>query len=242
VSVVGFPGAAAATLAGVPAALGYFVFCIGAAALIAVLPSRQRGAGGFSEESAIIGSLQAFLLAAGFLFVTLYAGSLNGVSALLFGSFLGITSGQVITLLAVAVPALVGLAWIARPLLFASVEPDVAAATGERVRAVSIAFMVLLGVAVAEASQITGSLLVFALLVVPAAAAQALTARPALSVALAVIIAVAVTWTGLVLAYYSSYPTGVFITSVSFGVYVLARAARAVAERTRRLRVAGVAA
>jgi len=238
-SVVGFPGAAGATLLGAPAALGYFAFCVGAAALIAVLPSAARR-GGFSDESAIIGSVQAVLLAAGFLFVTLYAGSLNGLNTLLFGSFLGVTSGQVVTLLCVTAPALVALGWMARPLLFASVEPDVAAAAGVRVRLLSVLFLVLLGAAVAEASQITGSLLVFALLVVPAAAAQALTARPGLSAALAVVIAVTVTWAGLVFAYYSSYPTGVFITTLSFGVYVLARAVRPVSRSARRLRVAEV--
>ncbi|HLW16957.1 MAG TPA: metal ABC transporter permease, partial [Actinomycetota bacterium] len=203
-------------------------FCIGGAGVIAVLPF-WRGGGGYSDESAAIGSLQAFLLASGFLFVSLYAGNLNGLNSLLFGSFLGITSHQVLVLVLVAVPALVILAVIARPLLFASVDPDVAAATGVPVRGLSIAFLVLLGAAVGEASQITGSLLVFALLVVPAATAQVLSARPALSAGLSVGIAVAVTWVGLTLAYYSAYPTGVFITTVSFALYLVARITTGVA-------------
>ena len=143
----------------------------------------------------------------------------------------GITSGQVLVLLAVAVPALLVLATMARPLLFASIDPEVARAAGVPVRAISIAFLLLLGGAVAEASQITGSLLVFALLVLPPAAARAFSARPATSLALSVAIGVAATWAGLVLAYYVPYPTGAFITTLSFGVYVAARITQAVRER-----------
>jgi zinc/manganese transport system permease protein len=148
---------------------------------------------------------------------------------------LGITSTQVLSLLVVAVLTLIALAAIARPLLFASIEPDVARASGVPVRAVSIGYLLLLGVAVAEASQITGSLLVFALLVLPPASAQALTARPARAAGLSVAIAVAVTWAGLATAYYSSYPTGVFITSFSFGVYLHARAIGGTRAPARRL-------
>lgn len=233
-SLVGFPGAAGATLIGVPPLAGYFAFCVGAAVVIGVLPASGRR-GGFGEESAVIGSVQALLLASGFLFVSLYAGNLSGLNTLLFGNFLGITSTQVLSLLVVAVLALIALAAIARPLLFASIEPDVARASGVPVRAVSIGYLLLLGVAVAEASQITGSLLVFALLVLPPASAQALTARPARAAGLSVAIAVAVTWAGLATAYYSSYPTGVFITSFSFGVYLLARAIGGTRAPTRRL-------
>ncbi|MFN2615219.1 MAG: metal ABC transporter permease [Actinomycetota bacterium] len=232
-SLVGFPGAAGATLIGLSPWIGYFALCIGAAILIAALPAGGRS--GFGNESAVIGSIQALFLACGFLFVSLYGGNLNGLSSLLFGSFLGITARQVLVLLCVAVPGLIALASIARPLLFASISYDVAEAAGVRVRVVSVAFLVLLGAAVAEASQITGSLLVFALLVLPAATAQQITVRPARAAALSVAIAVCVTWAGLLLAYYSSYPTGVYITSVAFGFYILARAARALSLRARPL-------
>jgi len=234
-SVVGFPGAAGATLIGLSPWIGYFAFCTAAAVAIAALPAGGRR-GGFSDESALIGSVQALLLALGFLFVGLYAGNLNGLSSLLFGVFLGISRTQVLSLLSVTLSALVALAVIARPLLFASIEADVAEASGVPVRAVSIAFMVILGVAVAEASQITGSLLVFALLVLPPASAQAIASRPAAAAGIAVAIAVAVTWAGLVLAYYTNYPTGLFITSLSFGVYVLARASAALSARPTRVR------
>jgi zinc/manganese transport system permease protein len=231
-SLVGFPGAAGAILLGFSASLGYFGFCI-AAGLIISLASPPVGSAAYSEESAVIGSVQAFALACGFLFVNLYHGNLNGLTSLLFGSFLGITSGQVLSLLAVAIPALLALGLIARPLLYASVEPEVAAAAGLPVRSLAVAFLLLLGIAAAEASQITGSLLVFALLVLPPATAQVITGRPLLGIGLAVALGVAVTWVGLVLAFYTPYPTGAFITTLSFGAYVLARGLRVVRARTR---------
>ncbi|MFE9551962.1 metal ABC transporter permease [Streptomyces sp. NPDC006692] len=226
-SVISFPGAACATLLGVSAGLGYFAFCVGGALVIAAIP--RSGQGGRSQESALTGTVQAFLLACGFLFVALYKGFLGGVNALLFGSFLGITTTQVAILAVVAALALGVLALIGRPLLFASVDGGVAAGRGVPVRILSVVFLVLLGAATAEASQITGTLLVFALLVMPAAAAQQLTARPALSLLAAVLIAVLVTWCALITAYYSPYPIGFYVTTFAFGVHALARTGRALA-------------
>ena len=234
-SVVGFPGAAAAVLLGWPAAFGYFAFCIGAALVIGA-GSRSSSATTYREESALIGTVQAMALASGFLFVTLYAGNLNGLTGLLFGSFLGITSGQVLLLLVLSVAALFVLAVIGRRLLFASVDPEVAAAAGLRVSALSIGFLVLLGVAVAEASQITGSLLVFALLVLPPATAQVITGRPVMGLILSVALGIAVTWGGLLIAYYNPPPAGAFITTLSFIAYVAARVFRWAGTRQRAAR------
>jgi zinc/manganese transport system permease protein len=121
---------------------------------------------------------------------------------------------------------LVALAAVARPLLFASVDPEVAAARGVRVRRLSVLFLVLLGLTVAEVSQITGTLLVFALLVMPAATAQLLTARPALSMAITIAFGLAVTWLGLAVAYFTPYPIGFFVTTFAFAGYVTAAAVR----------------
>jgi len=225
-SLVAFPGAAAAALAGAPAFVGYFAACVtGSLALSAVSAGEARS---ISHESAGIGAVQAFALACGFLFVSLYHGLLSGLDSLLFGTFLGISDGQVLVLLAVALGVLAVLAAVARPLLFASIDADVARASGVPVRALSVGFLMLLGVAVAATSQITGALLVFALLVTPAATAQLLTARPGRSLALSVGIALAVTWLGLGIAYFSVYPVGFFVTSISFGFYLLARLWRAI--------------
>jgi zinc/manganese transport system permease protein len=230
-ALIGFPGAAGATLVGVSVGVGYFAFAIVGALVVASTRGSGTAYRGFSEESAVVGTVQAFALAAGFLFVALYKGFLNGINSLLFGTFLGITLGQVWTLLVVAVAALALLGLISRPLLFASVDPDVAAARGVRVRLLGVLFLVLLGVAVAEASQITGSLLVFALLVMPAAAAQRLTARPVAGLVLSVVIALIVTWLGLVVAYYSPYPMGFYITTFAFAVYLASIAVRYLLDR-----------
>ena len=131
-AVVGFPGAAGAVLIGVSASIGSFVFCLTAAVVIAAVP-RLRG-GSASEETAVIGTVQAFALACGFLFASLYAGNLSTANGLLFGTFLGITSVQVVWLVAGGAVALVGLAVIGRPLLFASVDPEVAAASPSSTR------------------------------------------------------------------------------------------------------------
>jgi zinc/manganese transport system permease protein len=219
-ALVGFPGAAGAILLGISATYGLFAFALVAAVLIGLVPN--AGGRGYSEESAVTGTVQAFALACGFLFVSLYGGFLNGANALLFGSFLGITTDQVLMLLVVAVVAAAVLAVIARPLLFASIDPDVASARGVPVRGLSITFLVLLGLAAAEVSQITGTLLVFALLVAPAATAQAWTSRPVLSIVLTVVIGVGVTWLSLFVAYYSSYPIGFLLTSIAFAIYLLA--------------------
>jgi zinc/manganese transport system permease protein len=220
--IVAFPGASAAIWLGLSATVGFFAFCIAAALVISALP-RTTGRASSSDESALIGTIQAFALASGFLFVSLYGGFLNGLTSVLFGSFLGITDAQVLTLAVVAVMVVAILAVTRKPLLFSSVDPDVASARGVRSRLLSTMFLVVLGAAVAEASQITGALLVFALLVVPAASAQVLTARPGLSFALATVIGVAITWAGLACAYYSPYPVGFWTTTIAFGTYVIAR-------------------
>lgn len=216
VSAVAFPGAAGAVLIGVSAVHGYFTLCVAAALVLAALR------GGDHHESALTGTVQAFLLASGFLFIALYKGLLEGPQTILFGTFLGITSSQVTVLMVVGAVVLAVLALIGRPLLFASADPQVAAGRGVPVRALSVVFLVLLGAATAEASQITGTLLVFALMVIPAATAQMLTARPALSLALAVLLAFAATWLGLTAAYYTPYPLGFFVTTIAFAGYLLA--------------------
>jgi len=225
-SMMAFPGASAATLAGIPAGWGYFAFCGAGALIIGRFRGSERRT--WSEESASIGTFQAVALAAGFLFVSLYGGVLGDLDSLLFGNILGISDAQVLALAAVAAVSLVVLAVLARPLLFASVDPDVATARGVPVRALSVVFLAVLGLAVAATSQITGPLLVFALLVMPAASAQAITPRPLPSLALTLLFGVGVTWLGLGISYFSVYPAGFFIATISFCGYVLVRAWAAV--------------
>ncbi|WP_234371861.1 MULTISPECIES: metal ABC transporter permease [unclassified Streptomyces] len=231
-STVAFPGAAGAVLFGFSAVYGYFAVCLAAAVMIAALGC--RGGGGGADESALTGTVQAFLLAAGFLFITLYKGLLGGPQTILFGTFLGITASQVNVLLGVGAAVLAALALIGRPLLFASVDPQAAAGRGVPVRALSVTFLVLLGAATAEASQITGTLLVFALMAIPATTAQTVTGRPSTGIALSVLLALAATWLGLTTAYYRPYPLGFFVTTYAFAGYLLARSGRALHTRLSR--------
>jgi len=220
-AVSAFPGATAAALLGISATIGYFAFSLAAAVAIAIVSRPTRG-NGFSEESAVVGVVQAFVLACGFLFAYLYKGFLGGVNAPLFGSSFAITNAQVVALGSFGAAVLAILAIIGRPLLFSSVDADVAAARGVGVRRLGVVFLIVLGAAAAEASQIAGALLVFSLLVMPAATAQRLTARPLSSIALTVGFGLVATWGGLTLAYFEPYPLGFCISSFSFGGYLLA--------------------
>ncbi len=241
-AVVSFPGAAGAILLGASASAGSFVAAIAAAIVIAAVP-RSLGGKARSSESAVIGTVQAFALACGALFVSLYGGFLNSLTNLLFGTFLGISPAQVLTLLVVAAVALAALAAIARPLFFATVDPDVAEARGVPVRFVGTAFLVLLGCAAGEVSQITGALLVFALLVMPAATAQQITPRPALSFALTIACGLLIAWLGLAIAYfYPEYPFGFYLTTLGFVSYVAAAGGRAAASRVRKVGLQAVTA
>jgi zinc/manganese transport system permease protein len=229
-SLMSFPGAAMAALVGWPLVWGYYVFCVGGALGIAAgagVDGRRYRA----RESAATGAVQAGALALGFVLLSLYGGVLEDLETLLFGSFLGITSGQVLTLLGVAVAMLAGLALAGRPLLLASVDEVVADARGVPVRALSVAFLVALGLAVAATAQITGALLVFALLVAPAASAQQITTRIGAGLALSVGLALAVTWVGLGVSYFTNWPLGFLITTLAFLVYVVARAGRTLVAR-----------
>jgi zinc/manganese transport system permease protein len=221
VSLVGFPGAACALWLGLPVAYGYFGFSVLAAAVIAV--ASRQSARGLSDQAAVIGTTQAFALAAGMLFLSLFGGFLGNTTSLLFGTFLGITTSQVIQLAVVCALAVALVAATGRPLLFASIDPDTAQARGVPSRALAVCFLITLGATAAEVSQITGSLLVFALLVLPAATAQRLTDRIWLSVVLSVVFALAATWVSLFVAFYSPYPIGFWLTTFSFALYLATR-------------------
>jgi zinc/manganese transport system permease protein len=230
-SVMSFPGASAAALAGLPLPLGYFAACALAAAAIAT-GSRTGNRRNFAQESALIGTVEVVGFALGFLFLSLYGGVLENLESLLFGSFLGITAGQVEVLLGVAAGTLAFFVIAGRPLLVSSIDDLVARAGGVPVRTLEIAFLLVLGLAVAATAQITGVLLVFALLVAPAAAAQQITARIGLGIALSIAIGLLVTWIGLGLSYYTDYSVGFYVTTLAFAIYLAARLARLLAQRS----------
>jgi zinc/manganese transport system permease protein len=228
-SVMAFPGAAGAALAGLPAAVGFYLAC--ASAALAMGATRIPVARKVGGETALIGTVQAAGLAAGFLFLSLTNEILTGLDTLLFGTFLGVSSGQVLTLVVVAVGTLGALSVIARPLLFSTFDPEVARARGVRVRVLDVAFLLILAAAVAATSQITGALLSFALLVAPPATAQLLTSRPLAGLILSVAISLVVAWLGLAAAYFSIYPAGFYTTTFALAAYLLAWTGRAAHRR-----------
>jgi zinc/manganese transport system permease protein len=223
-AVMAFPGAAGAALAGLPAALGYYAACGGAALFMRRARGPIRRSHGI--ETATIATVQVMGLAAGYLFLSLDNAVLGGTENLLFGTFLGVSRGQVLTLLIVAAAALALIALTARPLLLETIDSEAARARGLPVALLDTGFLLVLAAAVAATSQITGALLVFALLVAPAAAAQQLTMRPGLGLALSVLFALAIAWLGLGLAYFSIYPVGFYVTSIAFVVFLAARVTR----------------
>lgn len=223
-SQVGFPGAAAGVLLHTSPVAGLIAFCVAAA--VGIGWRRHDIEAGNRVEAATVGTILAFSLGLGLLFFRLYAGSTQGIYAFLFGSILGIADRDVQITFAVSLAVVAVVTLIGRPLLFASVDPQVAEARGVPVRALALGFLLVLALAIAVTVQITGTLLVFALLIGPAAAAVQLTARPALGLALSAGLALACTWLGLALAYFSPFPVGFFITSLAFAVYAAARMLR----------------
>jgi zinc/manganese transport system permease protein len=216
-SHIGFAGATGAVLLGAAPIVGLLAFTMAAGAVMGALGQRLRG------RDVTIGLVMAWSLGLGLLFTALYKGSAQLAIGILFGQIFGITSQDVaVTFVAGSVTVLLVLA-VYRPLLFATLDEEVAEAKGVPVRGLSIAFMVVLAVAVSEAVQVVGVLLIFALIVAPAAIAERFTTRPSRGVLLAALLAVLFTWAGLTIAYYVPYPVGFFITTIAFWSYILAR-------------------
>jgi zinc/manganese transport system permease protein len=217
IAEVGFTGAAGAVLAGVEPVLGLMAGALLAAMGIGTLGVRLR------DRDVAIGSILAFGLGLGVLFLTLYTRYATEAFTILFGTITGVSRSEVLLLLGLGVATLVALAVISRPLMFASVDPEVAEARGVPVRALSIAFLVILAVAVSEAIQVVGVLLVLTLLITPAAAAQKLTAHPVIASLLSVVIAATCTMGGILISLVTPYPASFYVSALSFGSYLLAR-------------------
>ena len=191
---VGFTGATAAVLIGADLILGTLVFTVATGIGMGLLGDKLRG------RDAAIGTTLAFTMGLGLLFLSLSTKMSSMATNILFGDIVAISDRTVCFALFFAVVSLATMAVIYRPLLFASVDPEVAAVRGVPVRLLGVVFMVLLAWTVAQAVQVVGVLLIFSLLVTPAAAAQHLTARPVLGMAWSVLLAVVSVWAGLTLA------------------------------------------
>jgi zinc/manganese transport system permease protein len=166
-----------------------------------------------------IGVILSLALGFGLLFLHFFTAYATQVTALLFGNVLGVNASTLGVLAGLGILSLVALAAIMRPLLFASLQPELAEAKGVSLRLVSVLFLAIAALAVAACTQIVGVLLVFTLMVGPAAAAQNLTTRLSIGLVLAALLALAQAWLGLTLAFYTDWPTSFWITALAALVY-----------------------
>ncbi|ACU34323.1 metal ABC transporter permease [Actinosynnema pretiosum subsp. pretiosum] len=216
-SELAFTGGAAALLLGISVSYGAVLGAVVAALLLGLLGQRD------SERDSVIGAVLAFGLGLGVLFLWLYPGRAANKMGLLVGQPIGIPAGDVQVLVVCAVVVLVVLALLYRPLLFASVDPDVALARGVPVRALSPVFAVLVGITTALGVQIVGALLVLSMMITPAAAAARITASPAKATVLAIVFAEVAVLGGIVLSLAPGVPVSAFVTAISFAIYVICR-------------------
>lgn len=215
-SHVGFAGATGALLFGLPPLWGLIVLTLAAGIGMGLLGERLY------QRDVSIGIVLAMSLGLGLLFLHFFTAYASQATALLFGNILGVDAATVWTLLLLGILAVTALAAMARPLLFASLQPELAEAKGVSLRLVSVLFLAIVALGVAECAQIVGVLLVFALMVGPAAAAQRLTMRFWYGIMLSVALALAEAWLGLMLSYVTDWPTSFWITLLSGIVYLAA--------------------
>lgn len=206
---IGFTGATGAVLIGVAPLWGLLAFTVAGAMGMGLAGERLAG------RDVAIGMVLAASLGLGVLFLHFFTGSASQTAALLFGNVLGVDRPTIWVLLGLGAATLAGLAVILRPLLFATLQPEVAEARGVRLGLIALLFLTVVAVATAESARIVGVLLVFTLMVGPAAAAQMLTARLGAGMALAAGLALADAWLGLALSYWTDWPPSFWITALS---------------------------
>jgi zinc/manganese transport system permease protein len=220
-SDVAFTGALGGAVLGISPLLGLIATTVLVALAMGGFGERMRG------RDVAIGTVLAWVLGLGVFFLSLFTTRVSGTGTgfsgvtVLFGNILGISSTQTQTILFSSAFVLVALLFIGRPLFFASLDPDVAAARGVPVRMLGLVFMVLLAVTVSVAVMAVGALLVFALLLLPAAIAHQMSSRPLVALALAAGCALVLTWFGLAIGFYSGYPSSVCISLLTVVCYVV---------------------
>jgi len=220
----GFSGAAAAVLVGANPVYGLLIFTMASGTGMAFLGTRA------ASRDVEIGTVLAFALGLGLLFLSLYQGYATEAYSILFGEILGISTGGVTFTIWTGLVVLGIVAIIYRPLLFASLDEDVAEAKGLPLLGLNLAFLLLLAVAISIAVQIIGVLLIFALMVTPAAIAVRLTRRVVSAIVVSIIVAVTAVWAGLFIGWYEPYPVSFFIVGIVFVEYICIRGMGALRE------------
>ena len=225
IAEMSFAGAALFLLLGYNVVTGSLMGSIISALLIALMGARAH------ENDSIIGALMPFGLGLGILFLSLYSGRAANKFSLLTGQIVSVDSAQLTSMVIGGAVIIVALAIMWRPLMFASLDPVVASAKGVPLKALSIAVMIVLGIATALSVQVVGSLLVLALLITPAAAALQITASPLRALILSVLFAETAMVGGILLALAGSLPISPYVTTLSFLIFVVCRLVRAVRQR-----------
>lgn len=225
VAEMSFAGAALFLLLGYNVVTGSLVGSIISALLIALMGARAY------ENDSIIGALMPFGLGLGILFLSLYSGRAANKFSLLTGQIVSVDSAQLTSMIIGGVVIIAALAIMWRPLMFASLDPVVASAKGVPLKALSVAFMIVLGIATALSVQVVGSLLVLALLITPAAASLQITASPLRALILSVLFAEIAMVGGILLALAGSLPISPYVTTLSFFIFVVCRLVRAIRQR-----------
>lgn len=213
---IAFAGATGAALIGVAPLYGVIALTVGAGAAMGLLGDRLSG------RDVVIGVVLAVSLGFGLLFLSLTTTNAIRATSLLFGSVLAVAPSTLGALAVLGVATLAGLGLISRPLLFSTLQPELADGRGMSVRLVGTLFLMLVALAVAQSIQIVGVLLVFTLMVGPPAAAQLITNRLGAGIGLAAGLAVAQAWLGITLAFYTDWPTSFWIATLSAAVYLAA--------------------
>ena len=216
-----FAGAAGASVLGISTVLGLAVFAVAGALGIAALGRRAR------RDVATALTVVA-MLALGALFLSLGRAYAPEVYALLFGQVLGVSGAELVPTAALAAACVAGVAILYRPLLLSSVGPEISEAKGIRPAGIETMFLLILALATTTAVPVVGALLIFTLLVSPAAAARCLTDRPGVAMALSVALALVTVWSAIALSYRTDYPVGFFVGAGGAVVYAAARCVAAV--------------
>ena len=199
-----FAGAAGASLLGRNAFAGLAVFSVGGALGITGLSRRSR-------PDVATALTFVMMLGIGALFVSWSTEYAQEAYALLFGEVFGVSTGEVLPILVLGVVSIAAIIVMFRPLLLSSAMPEVAEARGLSARRMDLAFLLVMALATSMTVPVVGALLMFSLMIGPAAAAKALTARPFLAMTLAVVIALVTVWTGIAISYATNWPLGFFV-------------------------------
>jgi zinc/manganese transport system permease protein len=224
-----FAGAAGASLLGINVIWGLLVFAVGGALAIGALGGEGRGRN--SRTDVVTALALVLMLGLGALFVSLGSQYAEETYAYLFGEVFGISQGEVLPIAGLGIVAVVAIAAAFRPLMLTSALPEVAEARGVSTRRVDLYFLLVMAIATSMTVPVVGALLMFSLMIGPAAAARAVTSRPGTALALSVVIALATVWLSIALSYQTNWPLGFFVGTIGAAFYLIGLAARAAAPR-----------